>query len=632
MNWQFDTRSVDDDIGWNNALITSFKNIRLKSLACEIFQNSLDNPSGADDTVRIVFSEKQVPAEKLPDIPGLASHIKACATENALKTQNDDSRGEIREAKSVVEKKTISILEVADFNTTGMEGPDIKTKAFHSYMKTEGNASGGNQRGGSHGHGKAAPLALSTLRSILVSTAWKDENGSLKKLFQGRSTLMTHQVGDQNFDYKGYLGGKNFKAVESLEKKYSWLEREDETGTTIRLLGWMSPPNWAEVVVGYAISIYFSAILRGKLELEVGNLKLSKDTFYDFLNDQAFLSTVKKYDENCHEEIELARWFARCLDEEDHNVIRDEKQIHRLGRCSIKLVIDDDAPRRFGVLRNDILITSSLSTFYKRHPSIYKPYVGLVECSEDNGYELLRRMEPPQHNNFTPDMLQESDKETGRSALKNLGNGLKDVIKKFAQYEIEHGSEVAWMADFFGDPAGDGQDVDDSEDIDPSGVLLFTPKPKTPPPPKSLWDIEAPPNRDLDDEEGDDEEDLDTEGDDEGEEGPRPKPDGDDEDAESGSTIHTIQRPVSDVIHTRFITKASKNGTLIIRAEEKGSHRIEFYEVGADLLEPLEVLSLEGAITNGGELFVPLSEGVNKIEVSFKHELLGGIKTILSKV
>ena len=189
MNWQFETRGVDEDIGWNNALITSFKNNRLKSLTCEILQNSLDNPGDSNSPVKVVFKEKTITADKFPDVQTLTSHIKACATELSLATQNDDSRAEIEKAYSVISDDSFRVLEIADFNTTGMPGPDEKTKPFHSYIKTEGNASGGTQRGGSHGHGKAAPLSLSYLRTILVSTAWEDDKGNLEKLFQGRENL-----------------------------------------------------------------------------------------------------------------------------------------------------------------------------------------------------------------------------------------------------------------------------------------------------------------------------------------------------------------------------------------------------------------------------------------------------------
>lgn len=630
MNWQFDTRGVDDDIGWNNALITSFKNNRLKSLTCEILQNSLDNPGDDTTPVRVVFKEKTIKKDKFPDIEGLTSHIKACATEQSLETQNDDSKAEIQKALSVISDESIKVLEIADYNTTGMPGPDEKTKPFHSYIKTEGNASGGNHRGGSHGHGKAAPLSLSYLRTIFVSTAWVDEAGNLKKLFQGRATLKSHQLVSRNYDFKGYLGDKNFRAVSHIERKYAWLEREDKSGTTIRLMGWMAPSVWQELVIGYAIAIYFSAILRNELELEVGNYKLNKDTFQNYLNDEEFLARVKKWDENCAEEIDLARWFTKCLDAENDEVKNEEKQIHQLGLCDIKLLIDEQtpAPRKFGILRNNILITSSLSTFYKRHPSNIKAYVGLVECLDDDGYELLRRMEPPQHNDFTADMLQEADKETGKKALRNLGNGLKDVLRKYAEMEIATGSQVAWMADFFGDPAGDGEELDENEDIDPSGALVFTPKPKSPPPPKVLWDVEVQepepePARPVGPDPGPN---------------PKPKPPtptpqpDDPDEPENNTIVQRMQTPTNDTDHTRFIAKSAKTGSLVVRASQDGWYQLSLYEVGADLVEPIEIQSLERAELDAGKHYVELVKGINRLQVEFERDLLGGLKPIWSKV
>lgn len=633
LTWQFDIRNVDDDIGWNNATITSFRNNKLKSLTCEILQNSMDNPDGSGKPVRISFQEKHIPATKFPDLDGLESHILACAEPKTLTRQLQDSQKEIKTATEVVKAEKIVVLEVSDYNTSGMEGPDEKGKPFHSYIKTEGNQSGGENRGGSHGHGKAAPLAMSQLRTILVSTAWTAKNGSLKKLFQGRATLTTHQLGSKNFDFKGYLGAPDFKALQSLPKKYSWLEREEQSGTTIRLLGWSSPKFWSEVVVGYAISIYFAAILRGRLEIDVGKYHLNRDTIHSFLSNDDFMTKVERMDTNCLKELKLAQWFMQCMDENHSGVINEDKQLNVLGMCRIKLIVDDDAPKKFGILRNDILITSSLSTYYQRHPATIKNYVGLAECLDKKGFNFLRRMEPPQHNDFLIDMLDESDRKRGGDALYHLGQGLRGAVKKYATVEVEEGASVSWLAPYFGDIAGDGRQIDETEDIDPSGKFLFTPKPKAPPPPKILWDIEVP--KAEEEEEDQDEEELDEDVEiDENDPKPRPpKPTPPDPDPKDEPTeiITKMSRVENLGEHTRFIAKSENEGVLVIRAMEEGSYKVELFEVGADTNEPLTDIKLENSLRNGGQLFLQLNKGVNRVKLKLDRKLLGGVKTILSR-
>ena len=65
--------------------------------------------------------------------------------------------------------------------------------------------------------------------------------------------------------------------------------------------------------------------------------------------------------------------------------------------------------------------------------------------------------EPIEHNDLSPDYLPRSLYEDGQSALKKLGNALKDFARKHASPPIGEGSEVEWMKDFFSDPAGDGR-------------------------------------------------------------------------------------------------------------------------------------------------------------------------------
>ena len=79
------------------------------------------------------------------------------------------------------------------------------------------------------------PISLSNFRTILVSTTWKDKKSNeIKKLFQGRATLATHYQAGRSFDYKGYLGNPNFRAVSSFSRENKWLDHGEEQGTTIR--------------------------------------------------------------------------------------------------------------------------------------------------------------------------------------------------------------------------------------------------------------------------------------------------------------------------------------------------------------------------------------------------------------
>ena len=275
-------------------------------------------------------------------------------------------------------------------------------------------------------------------------------------------------------------------------------------------MGWKPPTNaWKNIIIGYAIAIYFSAFLKGRLSLTVEDLEINEETFTSYFSNQNFLKVLEKHDPNCLKEVKLAKWYSKLF-ANNKQVKHETKQVKILGKSNFKLLVEEDAPWSFGILRNDILITSSLQTFYSRRQPTINDFVGLYECVNDHGYDLLRSMEPPQHDGFSPDWLFEDRYEEGVKALKHLGASLKDVLKKYAEKEISAGNEITWIRDFFGDVGGDGMAVDESEDINPDGELTFAPNPKPIPPAKTIWDIEVDPKPDDEDDDDQDDDDQET--------------------------------------------------------------------------------------------------------------------------
>ena len=182
------------------------------------------------------------------------------------------------------------ILRIDDYNTTGMEGPPNEPyKPFYSYLKSVGASSGDSTRAGSHGLGKAAPLATSSLRTIFVSTIFEDAGMVTKSLIQGRSTLMSHSENGNTISGTGYWGnaGENFSAIEAQECEYDWLKRED-LGTTINVVGWTNDlkPNWHLHVMGWAAVNFFAAFERKRLELSVNNNVINSENILDIFENQ----------------------------------------------------------------------------------------------------------------------------------------------------------------------------------------------------------------------------------------------------------------------------------------------------------------------------------------------------------
>jgi hypothetical protein len=202
--------------------------------------------------------------------------------EKDTKLQNPDMIKELPIATRTASRPRIPVLSVADSNTKGMKGPCEPGEPFYQYLKAVGQSGGGSNRAGSHGIGKAAPLACSDRRTIFVSTVWKEKKQA-KGLVQGRAVLMSFTKPDGIYKSTGYWG--NADAYQALEpkdvpEKYSWLLRT-EIGTTVHIVGWnrIVSTDWEKLIIGYAICSFFAAFMRVGLLLRSTNTRLTRQMF-----------------------------------------------------------------------------------------------------------------------------------------------------------------------------------------------------------------------------------------------------------------------------------------------------------------------------------------------------------------
>jgi len=295
IDWAFQRNEDGSSQGWNDPSIAEFKSNRLESLTRETIQNSLDAELESDTPVYVDFVERYISAEELPSIASLREVINLCGEQTG--NQNPDMIKEFALAKETVKLNKIPVLSVSDFNTRGMKGPCLPGHPFYQYLKTVGQSGGDSNRAGSHGLGKAAPLACSDLRTIFVSTVW-EENEERKGLVQGRAVLMSFEKPDGIYKATGYWGDANaYQALkpEQVPEPYKWLLR-DQVGTTVHIIGWnrIVTENWEKLIIGYAISSFFAAFMRGKLEIKVNNYVVNANNVFDMSKNKAISDAMKK--------------------------------------------------------------------------------------------------------------------------------------------------------------------------------------------------------------------------------------------------------------------------------------------------------------------------------------------------
>ena len=458
--WNFQTNKDGSGVGWNDPALQTFRVGRVKNLAREIIQNSTDHQVDPKKPVRIVFGLSTYPRNEIPGIDSLARAIKGC--EKIMSTENENSKNEIKAAARASNVSNLKVLTIADYGASGMGD------TFHTYLKTSGQSDGNNSdRGGSHGLGKSAPILLSSLRSIVVSSIWKDKNGRYNEAIQGRTTLMARKIdgSEETYNNVGYWGD-GFSSILSSDHSYPWINRPtNNIGTSIHVVGFQPKKSatWKQELIAFSIASYFPAFYRGDLILEVRDNDISEFTV-DQDNIEVFLEKNWKEILEQKEDQQLlnnAKHYYQLLKASDDQIIIEEFEIQNLGKCRLRLKVSEseteELPRKICILRKSISITDSLSTFYKQVPTSLMDFVGVFECLDKDGAAMIRRMEPPQHNDVHEEQLPISEQEKGRKILKDLGSILKAIVKKHATPDDDDETQLDALSEFLQDEADTGK-------------------------------------------------------------------------------------------------------------------------------------------------------------------------------
>lgn len=665
IDWAFQQNEDGSSQGWNDPAIAEFKQNRIESLTRETIQNSLDARDNDIDPVIVKFNESLIVAERIPNIETLKQILTLC--KNGEKHENSDLIKELDTAIEISSRARIPVLSVSDYNTKGMAGPCVLGKPFYQYLKAVGQSGGSTGRAGSHGLGKAAPLACSDLRTIFVTANWI-ENAVMQGLVQGRAVLMSYKKDGFIHKGTGYWGNRDqYQAIQPREvpSDYSWLLR-DKVGTTVHIIGWsaMVRTDWEKLIIGYAISNFFAAFMRGRLIIEINNkYTVNSTNIFEMANNPVIHDAMKK-NRNL-DKITDALFYMRILSEQDQ-IIREESQVHHLGRTGIKLLVANDAPRKICIIRNDMLITDYIPGFWKRVPGKFEDFVGVVEVIDPEGSKLIRLMEPPSHNSLDIDRCPTiDDKKKGEVALEKLTDELKKFVERYAGSQSDAFGKVDFMADFFADEAGDDRGGKIGDEIDPNGNFRFSPKEiKLPPPSKITLESELDEEidneifqniPDLDEKNGKDSAVDIPEGDfvgagGAGQAGGDTPPLGHSGENEGDGIEGVGQLPASDrsippktdrqrdkpshpihLSNVRIIKISDNCAKIYATPSAKGIAVLRVHEVGSDYDEPFDILKVDQGTVVKGAVEIALKQNSRfNILVELSREIAGGLKIVAS--
>lgn len=405
----------------------------LQTVIREALQNSVDAaPKG--NKVQILLRFRTLEGEALASMRDL--FFRTLPPMVADSTYEDDDRASLRD---ILGEERVSILEVADFNTTGLAGPTRADVAigeedldFVNFLRNVGAARDTPHGGGTYGYGKTSLYSLSRVSTIIADSQTTCDGSPVRR-------IMGCHLGDA------------FEAVtDGVRRRFTgrhWWGRHDAEGgveplegaEAVELSKLIGLPLRNESRPGTTIAIIAPHVDRG----EDLRAELVETVLWNFWPRMCgFTSPERKIEVSIEfegEQVEIPEpesyppldLYAEALrnvrSEGDGEVttIRSRKPIADLGRLSI--VRGLHAPRNLMALREESPMRQQAHAIALMRPVElvvrYLPgesfadkrfeWAGVFISSEEDEIEKAFAVaEPPAHDDWIPDMLPKGRSKT----------------------------------------------------------------------------------------------------------------------------------------------------------------------------------------------------------------------------
>lgn len=622
--WYFPPDNSGQFDGFNDSGIETFLGNPICHLAREINQNALD--AGNGNTVDVKFIKRVIETSEIPNF----EELKRAFVECSEIAEQDGAKTKIffKNALNLLNQSKISVLEISDYNTTGIEGPCILEKPYFAFMKASGQSRKSSETAtGSYGIGKYAPYAISKFRTIFVSTTYKGAS-SYEQLTQGKAILISHYQDGTLRRGTGFWGIKSeCQPLSGISKNIpQWIQREEpsedtpkEPGSKITILCFDEQDSWRERLSVHIAKNFFGAINAGKLRVNIDNCYfLEKLLLPDFFKNETLLDFLQN-DKDSQDEFEACINYFKTL-QKDENIETEHTQSQLLGLCELKILIRENLPKKVCILRNGMFITESLPGLIRF--SDFKDFVAVIQCKDKAGNALLRSMEPPRHDSFEPDRLPElNDRKKGRKALKDLAQWIRDKLKKHARDPVSDITTIDELSEFFGEDVENGSGSG-TEELDPFGDIVIKPRAVKQKTGQSSGFGDGLDGDDGDGSEGGGGDKGAGGGDGKGGTGPG-----------EGGTGGGTKKSLVNLMNVRATTTDKKRRTISFTPVTTGTIAVKAFQVGADADFNISIKeSTAGAIENG-TLKMDVKNGERKsIIVEFDNEFSGAIKVVAYEI
>lgn len=372
----------------------------VQTVVREAIQNSLDAKLG--DNINMAFKVHKVAKRDLPDFDGLTKHLDAIVKSKQDFSQNikEMFRDSLKEINSSSE---IEVLEIADFQTSGLGGinfqgdieevTDKSKKAWTRLLFQQGIQESTGLSGGSYGFGKLACFHMSKITSVFYSTLNKDNEYG----FIGKSMIPDHKLDNEYKTAPGFwslenadpnyrpIGETNF---ENIPKVF----RRSEVGTSIFVLcpKYDSNASLADLLRNAVLMNYYPALHAGLLKIRiVDDVETVTEISRETISSESFLKEL--------EAVDLQSFIRlKCIGQ-----VPIEKDLEFLGKCRFYLYEfeskDGKRLRRIECFR---LNGQVVHTSDKRRPGLVKSFIAVFECRDKQGNMILSMAENETHDEW----------------------------------------------------------------------------------------------------------------------------------------------------------------------------------------------------------------------------------------
>ncbi len=402
--------------GLNDAGIETFKSNPLGALARECAQNSLDAGVSKDSPARLVFKFHEIALKDIPGSTDLKDAFESC------KQYWSSDRPEYKfsdRALSFFGHDKISVIEISDYNTTGLPGEDDETGSpWDALVMSAGQCNKDSNAGGGFGIGKSAPFAVSAWRTVFYSSLTPDG----KYAFRGVCCNMTHLDASgkrtQGVGFYGYVDDDNYEIV-SIRNPLEIPEffRRSKPGTSIYVLAFSNEADYQDKLKHAVLENFWPAIYFNKICFDINGEEIDKENLAEHMAHDDGL-----------------KLFMQCL--EGHDKIYAKESVGPLGECELYFIETNEKRQNIVCTRSSRMKIQSLDNKWKLDGI---GFVGLFSCLSEEGNRILKNMEPPEHSKWEYKRSNDEDDVLSESDRKKILRDTKDWIRSKIYEQVKKG-------------------------------------------------------------------------------------------------------------------------------------------------------------------------------------------------